>query len=88
MLGAGTYRSAAVNAQLIRYARDAGMREGETAACQANFKALLSMVTPWLYSYLCVARLHTPSHGVLCLQKINGLPILTVGRLQSLRRAR
>ena len=56
VLGAGTYRSAAVNAQLIRYARDAGMREGETAACQANFKALLSMVTPWLYSYLCVAR--------------------------------
>ena len=70
MLGAGTYRSAAVNAQLIRYARAAGMREGETAACQANFKALLSMVTPWIYSYLSVQidttnvpRAHTHVHA-------------------------
>ena len=37
VLGAGTYRSAAVNAQLIRYARAAGMREGETAGAQLQY---------------------------------------------------
>ena len=37
VLGAGTYRSAAVNAQLIRYARAAGMREGETAGAELQY---------------------------------------------------
>ena len=87
MLGAGTYRSAAVNAQLIRYARAAGMREGETAACQANFKALLSMVTPWIYSYLFVARLlprtrhtytHTHTHTHSALARTDTLTILWI----------
>ena len=52
VLGAGTYRSAVINAQLVKYALEAGLKEGETAACQANFKALLGMATPWLYSAL------------------------------------
>ena len=50
VLGAGNYRSAAVNAQLVRFALAAGLKEGETAACQANFQALLKMLTPFLYS--------------------------------------
>lgn len=61
ILGAGTYRSAAVNAQLVKSARDAGMKEGETAACQANLRALFSMFTPWVYSSLYGRFMHTES---------------------------
>lgn len=44
-LGAGTYRSAAINAQLMKVALQNGLQPGETAACQANLRALTSMVT-------------------------------------------
>jgi hypothetical protein len=35
-LGSGEYRAATINAQLIKHALKAGMKEGETAAAQAN----------------------------------------------------
>ena len=52
VLGSGKYRSAVVDAQVVKHALRAGMKEGETTAAQANCKALGMMVMPQVYSFL------------------------------------
>jgi hypothetical protein len=52
VLGAGSYREAALKAQLMRLALESGMTRAEVTACEANFRALLSISAPFLYSTL------------------------------------
>jgi len=52
VFGAGSYREAALKAQLMRLALRTGMTRGEITACEANFRALLSISAPFLYSTL------------------------------------
>ena len=55
VLGSGRYRSAVVDAQLVKYALRAGMKEGETAAAQFNARAVGMVLAPQVYSRLFMA---------------------------------
>lgn len=48
-------RSAVVDAQVVKHALRAGMKEGETAAAQANAKAAGMVIAPQIYSRLFMA---------------------------------
>ena len=63
-LGAGSYREAALKAQLMRLALASGMTRGEVSACEANFRALLSTSAPFLYSFLYTGRVSTVHRGL------------------------
>ena len=54
-LGSGRYRSAVVDAQVVKHALRARMKEGETAAAQANAKAVGMVIAPQIYSRLFMA---------------------------------